>query len=1443
MNKKLRKLSVAIIGIIALLTGQPASAQQRVSANYVPTVYGIVLNSAAWTNAPQYGVYSFMPNQSVIVPTLEHQDTWMRANSGGVWYDGILHYMNSIQGSGETILNMYQSWNTETWTLVDDWRMSPTESNRLAADLTYDPVSKTVFGVFFTDDGSGYEVGTMEFPSDASPVKHTLKRLPIDMVAIAASAEGELYSIGLNGALYKLDKTNGNATLIGNTGVVPEGYRQSATFDFRSGKLYWAAMLGASSSALYEVNTTTGAAKRLGVFANNEEVTGLYIPFGLAADEAPSTAENLAVSFPEGSLKGTFSFTIPTENYAADPLTGDVDYKILIDGNEQKSGTSTAGVEELELTEGNHVFAVVLSNAAGQGLTSKMTAYVGHDTPVAVSNLQLSIDNDNYKATLHWDEPTRGVNNGYIDRDELRYIIKRYPGPVTLETDYEGNVYYDELPETSGLRSYYYTIQSYIGEKQGAVAQTPTVNVGKPFEVPWSEDFSKAETFSQFTVIDVDNDGWTWEYDRSKKRAVSRNNDLYNSNDDNDWLISPPLHLYGDRLYDLEFETSSSWLWVWAQKEELEVGFGDNATAENYEMVVPRRIIQQPEEGMTVKIAVKLRPSKEGTYFVGFHSVTPVANAFTLYIHNIQVMESSLLSSPDSVTNLRLEPAAKGANRATIRFNAPTKDLNGDPLTTLTQIQIVREGDAQEVIATFNNPTPGEELSYQDTKTTNGVNTYLVVPYSGDHKGQASRVSGWVGIDYPTAPRNIKAVLADDGIRITWEAPSEVGVNGGYVDPDDLIYQVADKTGQVLAGATELYDLEFTDKNVKLTGQQASNQYYVLPFSELGAHSSGIGVSNVVVTGDPYELPIHESFANGGASYLWVLTADQDDYGFKTTKQDFSDGDNGALYFQGSEYFSSVSADFGSGKLSMKGTENPRWVFDFKPYVGRDVVAVCQVQTADFEIHDVLTIDFKTLTGSNDWRTQVIDLSEFKDQPWIRVIVRVTIRGYHQFTIDNITVEDVRGTDLAASLYVPKTMRIGTAKDVKVTVRNDGAKTQADYTVRLLANGKQVAEQAGVSVEPKDSVTIDFPFSAPVNSPAKLRFQAIVDLPGDDTPANNTTDELATAILQPTLPGVRDLQGQSADGNVTLTWQAPDYASRKQVTDDFEDYSVWLINGFGQWQVIDQDNGRTYNLADCGYPHQTMQTAFMIFNNNETSGTKYGAMNAHSGEQVAASFDAIPSYTSLRKTTDWLISPQLSGEAQTIKFFARSVTESYLETMEVMYTTGTNATARTAYKQASKVDGVPNAWTEYSVDLPEGAQYFAIKNISTDKMALIIDDVTYEPLPLVLTGYDIYVDGERQATLPADALQWTAAGTPDEHGYQVVAVYTAGESALSAVFGVPLGIDAPMMAADLTTADLSVYTVDGILVAQGRGVFQQLRRGVYVVRPAGSTQSFRVVKR
>lgn len=77
---------------------------------------------------------------------------------------------------------------------------------------------------------------------------------------------GRLYGVNVDGNLYTIDKVNGSYKLVGRTGLNPSNYRQSATIDLKTDKMYFACQNKDNTSGLYEINTTTGEASLLQAF-------------------------------------------------------------------------------------------------------------------------------------------------------------------------------------------------------------------------------------------------------------------------------------------------------------------------------------------------------------------------------------------------------------------------------------------------------------------------------------------------------------------------------------------------------------------------------------------------------------------------------------------------------------------------------------------------------------------------------------------------------------------------------------------------------------------------------------------------------------------------------------------------------------------------------------------------------------------------------------------------------------------------------------------------------------------------------------------------------------------------------------------------------------------------------------------------------------------------
>lgn len=79
-----------------------------------------------------------------------------------------------------------------------------------------------------------------------------------------------------------------------------------------------------------------------------------------------------------------------------------------------------------------------------------------------------------------------------------------------------------------------------------------------------------------------------------------------------------------------------------------------------------------------------------------------------------------------------------------ISFKAPTKTGSDKPLNSITKIEIMRQGIVQK---TFNNPTPGAELTYVDKPDAAGEYIYRIVPYNS--AGQGGVVEATVNVGAP----------------------------------------------------------------------------------------------------------------------------------------------------------------------------------------------------------------------------------------------------------------------------------------------------------------------------------------------------------------------------------------------------------------------------------------------------------------------------------------------------------------------------------------------------------------------------------------------------------------------------------------------------------------------------------------------------------------------
>ena len=215
--------------------------------------------------------------------------------------------------------------------------------------IAYDASTSTIYTVW---QESGY-YGTESYLDTINLSDRTLTRVGYgslyfgygntSIVAMAFNPDGELYAIASNSYLYKLDKTSGDLTMVGSTGIYPE-YEQSMTFSPDGSVIYWAAC-NDDIAALYSVDPATGKADKIKDFSGNQEFVSLWVGAAVVADGAPAAATELSASSEGPSLTGELSFRAPEITHGGDGLEGELTYEVLAGDAAVATGTAQPGAD------------------------------------------------------------------------------------------------------------------------------------------------------------------------------------------------------------------------------------------------------------------------------------------------------------------------------------------------------------------------------------------------------------------------------------------------------------------------------------------------------------------------------------------------------------------------------------------------------------------------------------------------------------------------------------------------------------------------------------------------------------------------------------------------------------------------------------------------------------------------------------------------------------------------------------------------------------------------------------------------------------------------------------------------------------------------------------------------------------------------------------------
>ena len=635
--------------ITAAVAANPFSPEVAAQTDGTATeIYVSVYHANSWVehNLEEVGIYRFQADR--YAPELIMQDPYLDASGGGAMTDDFYFCTAELNYGSWTEITHY-GFDPETWT--ERMRLTDGSPKAVAMDLAYDPQTAKLFGCFNNDNGDGYVFGTLNI---ATGERFSIADLDTPWLACSVDRNGELYAIDMDGVLLKVDKVYGTVSPLADLGV-KGSIRSTGAIDPRTNLFYFVVSsqeaqadpevgYRRSFSDLYSVDLTATdlTATHRYEFSDGEVMGGMWIPGPVAAADAPAAPENLEVTFADGSLEGTIEFTIPARTFGGDGLDGEISYLARANGALLAQGKAMAGTKvnaPARVAEAAmYDIEVTLSNAGGRSPKAKLTRWIGHDTPKAITEVTLTYADG--KFVLTWNAPEESEHGGYYDPSLISYSVKRNPDGATWEGVTEPRME-DAVEMTPQLTVYSYDVtMSY----DGRAIQTVSSNVWRlgAMTLPWTTDFSAENALELFTVIDVNGDRaewyreWEWWIDETEELVSAAVYPYSSTKSADDWLITPPMQFEAGNSYTLSFEAmvmSSS------DPERLKVSMGQTPSAEamTITLLEPFELTSMTPQTYTAKIS----PEATGVYYIGFHACSdPFRSGLALKTIAVSAAES-----------------------------------------------------------------------------------------------------------------------------------------------------------------------------------------------------------------------------------------------------------------------------------------------------------------------------------------------------------------------------------------------------------------------------------------------------------------------------------------------------------------------------------------------------------------------------------------------------------------------------------------------------------------------------------------------------------------------------------------------------------------------------------------------------------------------------------
>lgn len=595
-------------------------------------------------------------------------------------------------------------------------------------DMSYDYSTKTMYAISVLNDAYT-QLFTIDLNTAESKLVADLDRR---FFTLACTYEGQLYGISFEGDLCKIDKTNGNVTVVGATGWHPT-YYQSMEFDHSDETLYWAANLMGGTDfddCIATVDINTGAAQKVAAVGNSPQIAGLYVPFAASAKGTPSAVSDFeCVPGANGATTVALYWMNPTQTFDGKELSSLTDIKVYRDRELIKTFENPEMGEEMSYTDdlgdvkgGYHFYSVVASNSVGEGAEEKVRIFVGRDIPADITTLTLQHDGYD-KAVISWNQPELGPNGGYVDASSLSYKVVRKP---------DGRVIADGLKQTtvsdeniSPVSQYSYSVVASNADGESNAVETETRVFGPAYSMPVTFDFTAFDADNSWTVMDANKDGYAWMWTKVSSGDRVMGHQASSTAASDDWLISYYMPFEKDATYRAEMELHAY------SADKLEFALLDEMYTVKPAQVLDTVTIKGNRDKQ--RIGVVFKAESDGYKNLGIHALSPM-RADWLEVFNLSVKK------------------AEKSNLAAVSISGPEKPMAKKESVYTVRVENRGTDKAYAYRVTLVDKN-GEELNHKDVAVTLNSGEYADVevawtPQVADTTAVCGVVRTWPDDEY-----------------------------------------------------------------------------------------------------------------------------------------------------------------------------------------------------------------------------------------------------------------------------------------------------------------------------------------------------------------------------------------------------------------------------------------------------------------------------------------------------------------------------------------------------------------------------------------------------------------------------------------------------------------------------------------------------------------------